>query len=133
MKFREAQKRPDNAFVNVNHRPSALGHISICHGWAEMTYSSSVSASTQAQSSTPVPPSLAPPHRLAPQLSASHLPRLNLKWSSRVFACSKIWPSDRGKYLKFCCSNDDQLVLLWKLNEANSDEGCSGLRRSCSW
>ena len=97
------------------------------------THSSSVSASTQAHNSTPVPPSRAPPHGRAPQLSASHLPRLNRKCSSRVFACSKICPSDLGKYLKFFCSNAVKVVLLRKLKEARSDEGGNGRRRSCSW
>lgn len=97
------------------------------------SHSSSVSASTHAHSSTPVPPSLAPPQGLAPQLSASHLPKLNLKWSSRVFACCNICPRLLGKYLKFCCSKEAKLVLLWKLNEASSKEGCKGRRSSCSW
>lgn len=30
MKFKEAQKRPDSAFVNVNHRPSALIRLAKC-------------------------------------------------------------------------------------------------------
>src|SRR4051812_47881655 len=92
IKLREAQKRPDNAFVRVNHLPSALHKLAevLKYMIQNTTYSSSVSASTQAHNSTPVPPSLEPPHGLAPQLSASHLPRLNLKCSSRVFACCRI-------------------------------------------
>ena len=65
-------------------------------------YSSSVSASTHAHSSTPVPPSLAPFHGRCPQFSASQRPTLNLKCSSLVCACCKICPKDRGKYRKFC-------------------------------
>lgn len=44
-----------------------------------LAHSSSVLASIQAHSSTPVPPSLVPFHGRAPQLSASHLPVLNLR------------------------------------------------------
>ena len=90
------------------------------------THLSSVSASTQAQISTPVPPSFKPPHGLAPQLSASHLPVLNLKCNSRVFSCCKICPSDRGKYLKCCCSNELSEALLRKLNDANKEPGGKG-------
>lgn len=97
------------------------------------THSSSVSASTQAHNSTPVPPSLAPPQGLVPQLSASHLPKLNRKCSSRVFACCSICPRDLGKYLKFCCSKEAKVVFDWKLKEARRSDGCRGLRRSCSW
>lgn len=116
-------------------QPSLIGSVPISNFIEpkERTYSSSDSASTQAQSSTPVPPSLAPPHGLAPQLSASHLPKLNLKCSSLVFAYCNICPKLLGKYLKFCCSKACKLVLLWKLKDARRSDGCRGRSRSCSW
>lgn len=94
MKLSEAQKRPDSALVSVSHFLSALLPSSQLYvmkaGVNGTSYSSSVSASNQAHSSTPVPPSRAPFQGLAPQFSASHLPRLNLRCSSRVPACSRI-------------------------------------------
>ena len=133
MKLREAQKRPESALVKVNHLPSALELSMKLLRKRGPAYSSSVSASTQAHSSTPVPPSFAPPHGLAPQLSASHRPKLNLKCNSLVFACCNICPSDRGKYLKFCSSKEDSVVLLWKLKDASRRDGWNGRRPSCSW
>lgn len=95
-------------------------------------YSSSSFASTQAQSSTPVPPSFAPPQGLAPHLSASQRPKLNLRCNSLVFACCKIWPRLLGKYLKSWALKAWRLVLLWKLKLASRWEGGSGRKNSCS-
>lgn len=79
-KFSEAQKRPERALFSVTHLANdLLSHQSESFGALSPTNSESESASIQAQSSTPVPPSLVPPHGLAPQPSASHLPVLNLK------------------------------------------------------
>lgn len=80
-KFSEAQKRPERALFSVTHLANdLLSHQSEPFGVPFFTTNSeSESASIQAQSSTPVPPSLVPPHGLAPQPSASHLPVLNLK------------------------------------------------------
>ena len=145
MKFSDAQKRPESALVNVNHFWSALQTRNQQSAYNRkptrrcmsaqiiLSYSSSVCASSQAQSSTPVPPSLAPSHGRAPQLSASHLPRLNLRCNSRVPACWRICPSDRGKKRKLCASKAEREVLERKLKLARSDESGSGRRTSCSW
>jgi hypothetical protein len=80
MKLRLAQNNPDSAFVKVNHREVALFKVS-CRVISKQleAYSWSDCASTQAHNSTPVPPSLAPCHGLAPQFSASHRPTLKRK------------------------------------------------------
>lgn len=135
MKFKDAQNNPDSAFVSVSHRAFALSiyqpTILFCFGIVQI-YSSSDVDSTHAHSSTPVPPSLAPFHGLDPQFSSSHLPKLNRKCNSFVCACCKIWPSDRGKYLKFCWSKDREVELLLKLKDARSAFCGSGRRSNCS-
>ena len=91
MKFIDAQNKPASALLSVIQRAKALEsesdasqHPALC------THSSSVPASSHAHISTPVPPSFTPSHGLVPQLSASHLPVLNLKCSSFAWTCWRI-------------------------------------------
>lgn len=95
-------------------------------------HSSSLLASTHAHSSTPVPPSRAPFDGRSPQLSASHRPTLKRKWSSFACACCSIWPKERGKYAKFCCSYASWVSLLRKLKDARRVPWGSGRKRSRS-
>ena len=80
MKLREAQNKPERALFRVTHLANDLDVLQL-HSFIRLLYPypASESASTQAHNSTPVPPSFVPPHGLAPQLSSSHLPVLNLK------------------------------------------------------
>lgn len=105
MKLREAQNKPESALFRVTHLANDLSLSQRQQrSLFQSAYPASESASNQAHNSTPVPPSLMPPHGLDPQLSSSHLPVLNLRWSSFVFVCCSICPRDRGMYLKCCCS-----------------------------
>lgn len=137
IKFREAQNSPERDWVRDIHFAKALNqNKSAFHKYRMhllITHASSVAASIHAQSSTPVPPSLNPFHGLVPQLSASHLPVVKRRCSSRVFVCWRICPNDRGKYRKFCCSNANWDSLLLKLNEARREDGGRGWRSSRSW
>ena len=89
MKLSEAQKRPESAWLSVIQLANALkdSELQLSEKFLIPAYSSGLSASTQAHNSTPVPPSFRPPLGLAPQLSASHRPELNLRCNSLVFAC----------------------------------------------
>lgn len=133
MKLSEAQNKPDKALFKVTHLANDLYRSQLWRYHCTVhLYSSSESASIQAHSSTPVPPSFLPPHGLEPQLLSSHLPVLNLRWSSLVFACCRICPRDRGMYLKCCCSYDRKEALLRKLKDARRDAGVRGWRLSRS-
>lgn len=101
-KFSDAQKRPDNDCVKVIHLANALQSrqmISIREPIPSTasTYLSLPAASIHAHNSTPVFPSLVPFQGREPQLSASHLPVVNRRCNSLVWACWRIWPSARGK------------------------------------
>ena len=134
MKLSEAQNSPERALFSVTHLANELSTVRrYNYHFSTIAYLSSDLASTQAHSSTPVPPSFVPPHGLAPQLSSSHLPVLNLKCNSFVLACCKIWPKDRGMYLKCCCSYDWREALLRKLKDASKDAGVNGCRWRRSW
>ena len=102
IKFKEAQNKPDNAFVNDSQREFALRMFSLESGLeTRIPYSSSEAASTHAHNSTPVPPSRAPCHGLLPHTSSSQRPKLNLMCNSLVCVCCNICPKDLGKNLKF--------------------------------
>ena len=80
MKLSEAQNRPERALLSVTHLAKDLQPNQLqLHFNVLFSHPASESALTHAQSSTPVPPSFAPPHGLAPQLSSSHLPVVNLR------------------------------------------------------
>ncbi|KAH3680548.1 hypothetical protein WICPIJ_008239 [Wickerhamomyces pijperi] len=82
MKFKEAQNKPDKELTSLIHCLKAC---------------SLDSASMAAHTSTPIPPALAPLLGVSPHNSSSHLPCVNLRWSSFALVEAKTGERALGK------------------------------------